>query len=106
MRRGVLVAAGIAAAVLFLANAVPAHAEYGAIAYDQMTGSFGSSSNETTAARAKELALKNCGSPGCQVHAVEPHGCGALAKSDTDKAWGGADRETLDAAKREAVAHC
>jgi phosphoserine phosphatase len=37
---------------------------------------------------------------------VEPHGCGALAKSDTDKAWGGADRETLDAAKREAVEHC
>jgi len=31
---------------------------------------------------------------------------GALALSDKDKAWGGADREKLDAAKREAVAHC
>ena len=106
MRRAALIPAVVGAAALFLANAVPANAEYGAIAYDQMTGSYASSSNEPTAARAKELALKNCGSPGCQVHAVEPHGCGALAKSDTDKAWGGADRETLDAAKREAIAHC
>jgi hypothetical protein len=105
-RRGVLIIAGVFTAVLFLGNAAPAHAEYGAIAYDQATGSYGSSSNEPTAARAKELALKNCGSPDCQVHPVEPHGCGALAKSDTDKAWGGADRETLDAAKREAVGHC
>jgi Domain of unknown function (DUF4189) len=106
MRVTVLVAAVLGTAALFLANAVPAHAEYGAIAYDQMTGSYGSSSNEPTATRAKEVALKNCGSSDCQVHAVEPHGCGALAKSDTDKAWGGADRETLDAAKREAVGHC
>lgn len=85
---------------------MPAHAEYGAIAYDQTTGSYGASSNEPTAARAQELALKNCGTPGCQAHSVEPHGCGALAKSDADKAWGGADRETLDAARREAVEHC
>ena len=106
MRRAALIPAIVGAAVLFLANAVPAHAEYGAIAYDQMTGSYGASSNEPTAARAQELALKNCGSPGCQAHTVEPHGCGALAKSASDKAWGGADRETLDAAKREAVAHC
>ncbi|TMJ57772.1 MAG: DUF4189 domain-containing protein [Alphaproteobacteria bacterium] len=106
MRGTLLIAGGIATVILLLVNGAPAHAEYGAIAYDQMTGSYASSSNEPTAARAKELALKNCGSPGCQVHAVEPHGCGALAKSDTDKAWGGADRETLDAAKREAVEHC
>src|SRR5437763_12333212 len=106
MRGTLLNAGGISTVILLLVNGAPAHAEYGAIAYDQMTGSYASSSNEPTAARAKELALKNCGSPGCQVHAVEPHGCGALAKSDADKAWGGADRETLDAAKREAVEHC
>jgi hypothetical protein len=106
MHRAMLGAAGVAAIILFLGGGAPAHAGYGAIAYDQMTGSYGSSSNEPTAARAKELALKNCASPECRVHPVEPHGCGALAKSDTDKAWGGADRETLDAAKRGAVEHC
>src|SRR5947209_10095981 len=106
MRRTVLYAAGIAAILLFLGNGAPAYAGYGAIAYDQMTGSYGSSSNQPTAARANELALKNCASPECRVHPVEPHGCGALAKSDADKGWGGADRETLGAAEREAVEHC
>ena len=106
MRRAVLHTAGIATIILLLGSAAPAHAGYGAIAYDQMTGSYGSSSNEPTAARANELALKNCASPECRVHPVEPHGCGALAKSDADKAWGGADRETLGAAEREAVEHC
>jgi Domain of unknown function (DUF4189) len=106
MRGVAFVAAGVVTAMLFLANAAPARAEYAAIAYDQTTGSYGSSSNEPTAARAQAAALKSCGSPGCQAHPVEPHGCGALAKSDVDKAWGGADRETLEAAKREAVEHC
>jgi Domain of unknown function (DUF4189) len=106
MRLAALIPAVTGAAVLLLANAVPAHAGYGAIAYDQMTGSYGASSNEPTAARAQEVALKNCGSPGCRAHTVEPHGCGALAKSASDKAWGGADRDTLDAARREAVEHC
>jgi Domain of unknown function (DUF4189) len=106
MHRAVLAFAGGVAATLLLGSAVPAYAEYGAIAYDQTTGSYGASSNEPTAARAQELALKNCGTPGCQAHVVEPHGCGALARSDTDKAWGGVDRDTLDVARRDAVEHC
>jgi len=106
MHCAVLNTAGIAIIILLLGSAAPAHAGYGAIAYDQMTGSYGSSSNAPTAARANELALKNCASPECRVHPVEPHGCGALAKSDADKAWGGADRATLGAAEREAVEHC
>jgi hypothetical protein len=106
MHRTMLLVAGAGAAVLFLGNAAPVYAQHGAIAYDQITGSYGASNNEPTAVRASEQALKNCGSPGCKVHPVEPHGCGALAKSATDQAWGGADRETLDAAKREAVEHC
>jgi hypothetical protein len=94
-----------AMAGLFLA-AAPAQAGYGAIAYDQMTGKFGASQNEPTAARANEVALKNCASAECRVHAVEPRGCGALAKSDNDKAWGGADRDRLEEAKRDAIQHC
>jgi hypothetical protein len=103
--RAALISAG-AAALFLLAVATPAHAGYGAIAYDQTTGTFGASQNEPTASRANEVALKNCGSPECRVHAVEPRGCGALAKSDSDKAWGGADRENIEAAKRDAIQRC
>lgn len=106
MGRAAVVTAGIG--VLFLSGimAAPARAGYGAVAYDQTTGKFGASQNEPTAARANEMALKQCASPECRVYSVEPKGCGALAKSDADKAWGGADRESIDAAKRDAVEHC
>ena len=97
----------VSAALLPCAGtAAPAEAGYGAIAYDQMSGRYGSSSNQPTAARANEEALKSCASAECRVHSVEPHGCGALARSDTDKAWGGADRDTVDDAKRDALEHC
>lgn len=95
-----------AALLLCAGTTAPAQAGYGAIAYDQANGRYGSSSNQATAARANEEALKSCASAECRVHSVEPHGCGALAKSDSDKAWGGADRDTIDDAKREAVEHC
>jgi len=106
MHRAISIAAGTAAIILALATAAPAHAGHGAIAYDQDSGKQGSSWNQATAARASELALKQCASAGCRVYPVEPAGCGALARSDKDKAWGGSDREALDAAKRDAVAHC
>jgi hypothetical protein len=105
MHRANAIAAAMAAIILALATAAPAYAGYGAIAYDQQSGKQGASWNQPTPARANELALKECGSAECRVHAVEPAGCGALATSE-DKRWGGADRETLDAAKRDAVAHC
>jgi len=97
---------GMAAIILMAATAAPADAGYGAIAYDQNTGKEGASWNQKTPAEANELALKECASTECRVHPVEPKGCGALAMSDKDKAWGGADRETLDKAKKDAVAHC
>jgi hypothetical protein len=99
----VIVAAMVALAV---ANVAPAVAGYGAIAYDQNSGKEGASWDQATQAEANESALRQCASPECRVHPVEPKGCGALATSDKDKAWGGADRETLDAAEHEAIAHC
>ena len=106
MRRVLSIAAPAAAMLLGLALAAPAHAGFGAVAYDQNTGKYGASWNEATQAAAYEKALKQCDSGGCRVHPVEPKGCGALAMSDKDQAWGGADRESLDAAKRDAVVHC
>ena len=104
MRR-VLLSVGPTAVVALLL-AMPAYAGFGAVAYDQNTGKYGASFNQGTQAEAFEQALKECASQDCRVHAVEPKGCGALAMSDKDQAWGGADRESLAAAKRDAVMHC
>jgi hypothetical protein len=106
MRRAPPILAGTAAIILSLMTAGPAEAGYGAIAYDQNSGKEGASWDQPTPSSANEAALKQCASPDCRVHPVEPKGCGALAIADKDKAWGGADRETLDEAKRDAVAHC
>jgi Domain of unknown function (DUF4189) len=95
-----------AAVLLVIASGAPAWAGYGAIAYGQDDGKIGASWNQPTQSRAFEEALRQCASRDCRVHAVQPRGCGALALSDRDKAWGGADRVTLAAAKRAAVQHC
>jgi hypothetical protein len=106
-RRG---ASAAAAAIALMLVAAPAVAGFGAVAYDQNSGKYGASWDEPTPAKAYELALKQCASPDCRVHAVEPKGCGALALTDKDKDghiyWGGADRETLARAKQDAIAHC
>ncbi|MGE5271454.1 MAG: DUF4189 domain-containing protein [Thiohalocapsa sp.] len=108
-RSGIVVAAGFAALSL-AAVARPAEAGFGAVAYDQNTGKYGAAWNEPTQATAYEQALRQCASPGCIVHPVEPKGCGALALSDKDQEghihWGGADRVKLEQAQRDAVAHC
>lgn len=106
MLRAAVVAAVTAAAGFTMAAPASAYAGFGAVAYDQETGNYGASWNASTQSKAFEEALKQCSSAGCKVHPVEPKGCGALAMSDKDKAWGGADREKLEEAKREAVAHC
>ena len=98
--------AGPAAILLAVTTASQALAGYGAVAYDQDTQKYGASWNQPTPAQANEQALRQCDSKDCRVHAVLPKGCGALALSDKDKAWGGADRVTLTAAKRDAVSHC
>jgi hypothetical protein len=106
MHRANAIAAATAAIILALATAAPAYAGYGAIAYDEYNSKQGASWNQPNPARANELALKECASAKCMVHPIEPHECGALATSDQDKAWGGADRLTLDEAKRDAVVRC
>jgi len=106
IQRAASIVAGMAGMILTLSMAGPAEAGWGAIAYDQYSGQLGSSWNQPTRQHAAEQALKSCGTGDCQVHSVEPAGCGALAQSDKDKAWGGADRETLDKAKADAIAHC
>jgi len=97
-----------AAAALLAALAIvaPAHAGFGAIAYDENAGKEGMSWNQPSEAKANEEALRQCGSDGCRVHPVSPKACGALARSDKDKAWGGAERATLKLAQRDAIGRC
>jgi formiminotetrahydrofolate cyclodeaminase len=105
MRRVTVTAAVLAAfAVSFAAMA--AQAGFGAIAYDQYAGKEGFSWNQPSEAEANERALRQCASQDCRVYPVSPKACGALARSDKDQAWGGAERQTLDLAKREAVDRC
>ena len=96
----------VLAAAFALMTAAPAWAGYGAIAYDQQSGHQGAAWNQTTPAKANEMALKSCATDGCRVHPVEPKGCGALARSGTGKAWGGADRTTVAEAGRTAILLC
>jgi hypothetical protein len=90
-----------------LLTAVPALAEYGAIAWDKETGKVGSSWNETTAQRAAEAALSECGATGCKV-VIRPgrRECGALATTENGKYAGGAARKTRDDARLAALANC
>ena len=79
---------------------------YGAIAYDEYATKQGAAWDQPSQAAADQAALTECGSTDCQVHPVRPYYCAALARSDRDRAWGGAERETIDDARSEAVAHC
>ncbi len=107
MRQLGLFAAG--AMLGMLAIATPAHAEFGAIAYDQGTGHYGFSWNETAPERAAELAKKDCGTGNCRVFPVAPQQCGALATAENQKestAWGVSIRPNKGDAEARAIADC
>jgi hypothetical protein len=107
MRRAMLTAAGFAAAVLMLANAAPAYAEYGAFARDEATGKYGFSWNEANQKQAEDAAIKNCNTTGCKVvFRVHPKQCGAIALTDDGKIWGGSTRPTKAAAELAAIQGC
>jgi hypothetical protein len=119
MRRFVGIAAAIATVVIGLGTgfaaedaAPPAKGAgdepggYGAIAYDEASGKQGAAWNQPSYSEAQEAALKKCDSPKCLLNTVEPHHCAALAKSTKARAWSGAQRDSLEQAKHDAVARC
>ena len=88
-------------------TAVPALAEYGAIAWDKETGKRGASWHEPTAKRAAEAAIGECGTSGCKVvTSIGPRMCGALAASEDGKKVGAASRKDRDAARVAALKNC
>ena len=80
---------------------------YGAIAWDEATGTYGSSWNQATAQRAADVALSKCGSTGCKV-VIRPgrRECAALATTESGKYAGGAARRDKDAARLAALTNC
>jgi hypothetical protein len=87
--------------------AAPALAGYGAIAWDKAAGRSGWSWNQSTADKAKEVALSHCGSSGCKV-VMESAAkqCFALATTQDRKHIGAARRNSQDDARVAALANC
>jgi len=85
MRRATLTAA-LLGLVSVPVTAVPALAQYGAIAWDKETGKQGWSWNQQTQARADEVALSACGTTGCKViMRTGRRECAALASNEAGK---------------------
>ncbi len=107
MRRAILTAIALSALGSVQLIAVPALAQYGAIAWDKETGKYGASWNKATAQSAAEAALSDCGATGCKVIIrTRPATCAALATNENGKYAGGASRKDRDAARLAALANC
>jgi Domain of unknown function (DUF4189) len=107
MHRAALATAVLVGLGSILLTSAPARAEYGAIAWDEVSGKRGASWHEPTAKRAAEAAISECAASGCKVVTrIGPGMCGALAASEDGKKVGGAERKTRDAARVAALANC
>ena len=107
MRRATLAAAALLGLALVQLTAMPALAQYGAIAWDKETGKYGASWNQDTPKRAEEVALGECGATGCKVIIRTRRAmCAALATNESGKYAGGASRRDRDAARLSALTNC
>jgi hypothetical protein len=107
MRRATLTATVLLGLASVQLTAVPALAQYGAIAWDKETGKQGWSWNQQTQARADEVALSACGTTGCKVIVrTGRRECAALASNEPGKYVGAASRKDRDAARLAALANC
>ena len=92
------------AALALIAGAAPAQAAFGAFAYDEATGKYGSSWNEPDEKAAEEAALKGCASDKCKIVFRTKGGqCGAIAMTENGKIWGGATRPKREVAEKAAA---
>jgi len=107
MRRATLIVFVLLGLGVVPLTAVPALAEYGAIAWDKETGKQGWSWSQQTQARADEAALSACGTTGCKViMRTGRRECAALATNEAGKYVGAAARKDRDAARVAALANC
>jgi len=108
MRRTTMLAVFFSA-LLATGTAAPALAGYGALARDDATGKYGLSSDKATQTQADETAMKDCVESSCKIiFRTRPKQCGAIATSEKrgSTAWGGAVKQTRDAASLAALTDC
>jgi hypothetical protein len=107
MRRAILNATGLAAALFVLATAAPAFAGYGALAFDEQARKYGLSSNEETQGKADDVAMKICGTDKCKiVFRTSARECGAIAMANAGTGWGAGKRANRAAAELGAMQSC
>lgn len=105
MRRISLIAGVLGVALA--AQAAPALADYGALAYDDGAHKYGFSWNEGNERKAEDNALKSCGSDKCKVvFRTGSKECGAIATSADGKAWGAGKHAKRDTAQLAAIENC
>lgn len=107
MRRAVLHAIGLICLTVVMGSAGPAHAQYGAIAYDRVNCAWGRSWNYGTPQQAAAVALAECRQAGCQVILqIGPHQCGSLASTVNCRGFGWATSPALAVAQNSALQEC
>lgn len=90
-----------------LAGMRPALADFGAIAYDRNNCAWGRSWHFESPRHAAQIALNECGHPGCRVVLEVGSGqCGALAATDNCRGFGYAARYSRREAQEAAMANC
>lgn len=107
MRRATLAAVALSVLASVLLIAVPARAQYGAVAWDEGSGKYGASWDKESPQRAAEAAIAECGATGCKV-VIRPgrRECAALATTENGKYAGGAARRDRESARLAALANC
>ena len=106
MRRAILTATVLLGLGSVLLTAVPASAEYGAIAWDKETGKYGASWNKASAQDAAKAAMSDCGTTGCKVIIRPTRLCAALAATADGKEVGASARKNRDDARLAALKDC
>ncbi|HWD58969.1 MAG TPA: DUF4189 domain-containing protein [Stellaceae bacterium] len=98
-----------AVTVAIVTSGAHAFAAFGAIAYDQATGRYGFSWDQSSQDRANGAARKDCGADACRMIPIPPAKCGALATTTDFKksnAWAAAVRDQKPAAELAAMQDC
>lgn len=99
--------APIAAFLVLCFAAIPARAQYGALAYDPDSRIWGRSYNQPSPRDADGVALSFCRSPGCRIVArTGPGQCGVIAAANSGTHYHWATRYSQQEAGYAAMIGC
>jgi serine/threonine-protein kinase len=78
---------------------------YGAIAYSESTGNWGTANDYGSRGQAERAALSRCKSSDCEIKCWFRNSCGALAKGEGGLGWSWA-ADSREEAEAQAIANC